>query len=44
MRRRLDLAMTLVGDSAIQSVVWCTGIALAGYLRSKRLFNRDPSL
>jgi ABC-2 type transport system permease protein len=33
-----------IGDSAIQSVLWCAGIALAGYLWAKRLFNRDPSL
>jgi ABC-2 type transport system permease protein len=33
-----------IGDSAIQSVVWCAGIALAGYLWAKRLYNRDPSL
>jgi ABC-2 type transport system permease protein len=33
-----------IGAGAIQSVLWCTGIALVGYLWSKRLFNRDPSL
>jgi ABC-2 type transport system permease protein len=33
-----------IGNSAVQSVIWCAGIALAGYLWAKRLFNRDPSL
>jgi ABC-2 type transport system permease protein len=32
-----------IGDSGIIAVAWCAGIALAGYLWSKRLFNRDPS-
>ena len=32
-----------IGDSAVVATAWCAGVALAGYLWSKRLFNRDPS-
>ncbi|GAA4496893.1 ABC transporter permease [Actinoallomurus oryzae] len=32
-----------IGDSGIIATAWCVGIALAGYLWSKKLFNRDPS-
>ena len=32
-----------VGWSAIAAVAWCAGIALAGYLWARHLFNRDPS-
>jgi ABC-2 type transport system permease protein len=31
---------TPIGNSAMTSVAWCAGIALAGYLWSKKLFNR----
>jgi ABC-2 type transport system permease protein len=34
---------TPIGDDAIIATAWCVGIALAGYLWSKKLFNRDPS-
>ena len=33
---------TPIGTSAVIAVAWCAGIALAGYLWAKRLFNRDP--
>jgi len=32
-----------VGWSAVVAVAWCAGIALAGYLWARHLFNRDPS-
>jgi ABC-2 type transport system permease protein len=32
-----------VEDSAPAAVVWCAGLALAGYLASVTLFRRDPS-
>jgi ABC-2 type transport system permease protein len=32
---------TPIGNSAIIAVAWCAGIALAGYLWAKRLFNRQ---
>ncbi|GLZ07917.1 transport permease protein [Actinomadura sp. NBRC 104412] len=32
-----------VRDDAIVATAWCAGIALAGYLWSRRLYNRDPS-
>ena len=34
---------TPIGNSAVLAVAWCAGIALAGYLWAKRLFNRDPT-
>ncbi|HEU4946112.1 MAG TPA: ABC transporter permease [Kribbella sp.] len=34
---------TAIGNSGVLSVAWCAGIAAAGYLWAKRLFNRDPS-
>jgi ABC-2 type transport system permease protein len=34
---------TPIGDDAIIATAWCVGVALAGYLWSKKLFNRDPS-
>ena len=34
---------TPIGNSAIIAIAWCVGIALAGYLWAKKLFNRDPS-
>jgi len=34
---------TPIGSSAVLAVAWCAGIALAGYLWAKRLFNRDPT-
>ncbi len=32
-----------VGDNAWIALAWCAGIALAGYLWSKRLFNREST-
>jgi ABC-2 type transport system permease protein len=32
-----------IGRQGLISVIWCIGIALGGYLWSKRLFARDPS-
>jgi ABC-2 type transport system permease protein len=32
-----------VGGPAVVAVAWCAGIALAGYLWARHLFNRDPS-
>ena len=34
---------TPIGNSALLTVAWCAGIALVGYLWSKRLYRRDPS-
>ncbi len=34
---------TPVGTSAVATLAWSTGIALAGYLWARRLYNRDPS-
>jgi ABC-2 type transport system permease protein len=31
-----------IGHSAVQAVAWCAAITLAGYLWSRRLYNRDP--
>ena len=31
-----------IGNNGAIAVAWCAGIALAGYLWAKRLFNRDP--
>jgi ABC-2 type transport system permease protein len=36
------LSGTGVGHSGIESVAWCAGIALVGYLWAKRLYARDP--
>jgi ABC-2 type transport system permease protein len=33
---------TAIGDSAVWAVAWCAGITLAGYLWSRKLYNRDP--
>jgi ABC-2 type transport system permease protein len=33
---------TPIGNNAVIAVAWCAGIALAGYLWAKSLFNRDP--
>ncbi len=33
---------TPVGHSAILAVIWCVGLALAGYLWTRALFKRDP--
>jgi ABC-2 type transport system permease protein len=33
---------TPIGSSAIIAVAWCAGLALAGYLWARALFNRDP--
>jgi ABC-2 type transport system permease protein len=33
---------TGIGNSGIEAVAWCAGIALLGYLWSKRLYARDP--
>jgi ABC-2 type transport system permease protein len=33
---------TPIGNNAAIAVAWCIGIALAGYLWAKTLFNRDP--
>jgi ABC-2 type transport system permease protein len=33
---------TAIGSSAVVTVAWCAGIALAGYLWARKLFNRDP--
>jgi ABC-2 type transport system permease protein len=33
---------TGIGNDAVIAVVWCAGIAVAGYLWSSRLYNRDP--
>jgi ABC-2 type transport system permease protein len=37
------LAGQPAGHDAAISVAWCVGIAVVGYLWSKKLFNRDPS-
>jgi ABC-2 type transport system permease protein len=34
---------TPVGTSAILAVIWCVGLALAGYLWARALFKRDPT-
>ena len=34
---------TPIGSSAVTAAAWCAGLALAGYLWSRRLFNRDPA-
>jgi ABC-2 type transport system permease protein len=31
-----------IGSSLVQTIAWCAGIGLFGYLWAKRLFNRDP--
>jgi ABC-2 type transport system permease protein len=33
---------TPTGNSAIVALAWCAGLALAGYLWARALFNRDP--
>ena len=33
---------TAIGGSGIIAVAWCAGIALVGYLWSRRLYNREP--
>ncbi|SCL32983.1 ABC-2 type transport system permease protein [Micromonospora rhizosphaerae] len=37
------LFATSTGSSAAQAVGWCVGIAVAGYLWARRLYDRDPS-
>jgi ABC-2 type transport system permease protein len=32
-----------IGDNAVLTVAWCTGIALIGYLWARALFTRDPT-
>jgi ABC-2 type transport system permease protein len=32
-----------VGNNLIVATAWCAGIALVGYLWSKKLFNREPT-
>ena len=32
-----------VGDAAWWAVAWCTGIALAGYVWARRLYDREPA-
>jgi ABC-2 type transport system permease protein len=34
---------TPIGNNAVIALAWCAGIALAGYLWSKKLYNRDPA-
>jgi ABC-2 type transport system permease protein len=34
---------TPIGSSAATAAAWCAGLTLAGYLWSRRLFNRDPA-
>ncbi len=31
-----------IGNKGVVAVAWCVGIALVGYLWSRRLYNRDP--
>jgi ABC-2 type transport system permease protein len=33
---------TPIGNNAALAIAWCVGLALAGYLWSRALFNRDP--
>jgi len=33
---------TAIGNNAIISVAWCTGLALVGFLWSRKLYSRDP--
>ncbi len=33
---------TPIGNSAILAVAWCIGLALAGYLLARAIYNRDP--
>jgi ABC-2 type transport system permease protein len=39
---RALLAGTAIGQSGLVATVWCAGIALAGYLWARRLYERDP--
>ena len=32
-----------IGSKGVLAVAWCVGIALVGYLWSRRLYNRDPA-
>lgn len=34
---------TPIGNSAVLAVVWCAGLALVGYIWSRRLYERDPT-
>jgi ABC-2 type transport system permease protein len=34
---------TAIGNNAVIAVAWSVGIALAGYLWAKKLYNRDPT-
>src|SRR6266700_3304871 len=33
---------TPIGNSAVLAVAWCVGLALAGYLWARAVYNRDP--
>jgi ABC-2 type transport system permease protein len=33
---------TPIGNGAVLAVAWCAGIALAGYLLARAIYNRDP--
>jgi ABC-2 type transport system permease protein len=33
---------TPIGNSEVLAVAWCAGIALAGYLLARAIYNRDP--
>ena len=32
-----------IGNSAVIAIAWCAGIALAGYLWARTVFNRGPA-
>jgi ABC-2 type transport system permease protein len=40
---RALLTGTPVGNNLLISTAWCAGIAVVGYLWSKKLFNREPT-
>ncbi len=35
---------TPIGNSGVLAVAWCVGISVAGYLWSRRLYERNPAL
>jgi ABC-2 type transport system permease protein len=37
------LVGTAIGNSAVLTIGWCTGITLVSFLWAQRLYNRDPS-
>ena len=39
---RALLLNTPVGSEGVVAVIWCAGLALAGYLAARALFSRDP--